>query len=643
MPEPLRLEGVRPEQREGVFLNEELVLHFSEPLDPASVTAASVGIRPVSADGRPSGPPARGRFTATGRALVFTPEPVLAFDLSDGGYLPGASYAIELAGFPRPDGLRAKDGAPLAASARIDFTVVELEGREPLGGFAFEDPVPGRGLPVLLRTEVVAPGEPIELEGGEPLDPSTLYAADFVLRAGPRVRSELGPPIPLRVRLVDNRDRQRGAGTALIHVLPMERLEPGETYQLIVDERLLRLRDQGGHRVLVRNARGRAKLEVRVAPPTGAPVETYAEYTETFIDERMRSPEAVPGVDGTIRWTDTGRAELRFPAAAGSGEDGEVELPAHHLAHDVQALRLALQAGARTELNPLPGLVVLRAQGRLAVGGRLERRTERTFEADAALPFLLEASERADSLRASNESARPGEALTAWLARARADELDWTVLVAGGDLSIEGGVLTDRPLLLAAGGEIRVAAGAVLEAPFVATVGQRRGVEVRYREGRRLAHAWRADLALDTPEANPLAGPLRFGVRSGPIPELGGARRWHPGPRVGGHAGSGSWHVRYLGRARGSSEVEPVVDDPAMLEESPTLRFEVLFDLPAGGGPTGGDPAPWDPPWLDSIQLRWDPLARGLRPGEDRRAAGPARPPRGVPRPARARIGSGGR
>lgn len=601
----LRLEGVRPEATEGVFLNEELVFHFSEPLDPSSVTYASVRIRPLSAAGTPTGPPARGRLAVAGRALVFTPDPVLAFDLSDGGYQPGATYAAELAGFPRPEGLRSKGGAPLEHSVRYEFTVVDVA--EPRAGFVFEDPAPGRGLPVFLRSEAVAPGEAIELEGGEPLDPSTLFAADFVLRPGPRVRSELGPPIPLRVRLRDNRDRQGGLGATVIELLPIERLEPGQTYQLIVDERELRLRDFGGNRVLVRNTKGRSKLEVRVDPAAGAPPGTYVEYTETFIDDSMRSAEPVPGVDGTLRWSDSGRAEVRYPGAAGDGSAGAVTLEDRHLASDLQSVRATVPAGSSCGLSPLSGLVVLRAQGRLLVAGRLERRTGRDFAPDAQLPFVLEEVDRADSARPTDPRASAGEPLSSWLERARADELDWTVLVAGGDLVVEGTLASDGPLLLVAGGELRIAGGARLEAPFVATCGNRPGLDVRYRDPRRLASAWRADLSLDPPSSNPLAEPLTFAVRSAPIPEVGEALRWHPGPRVAARSGSGSWHLRYLGRGAGSSGGEQLVDDPAMLEASPTVRFEVRIEVPAGA-PAGQDPRPWDPPWIDSVQLRWDPL-----------------------------------
>jgi hypothetical protein len=613
----LRLEGVRPEAVEGVYLNEELVFHFSAELDPASVTASSVRILPVAPPEALAAGPARGELALTGRSLVFTPDPVLAADLGDGGYRPGTTYAVELAGFPRPEGLRSTDGLPLERSVLYRFTTVDAPApRGAGGGFLFEDPAPGRGLPVVLRSESVAPGEPIVLEGGEPLDPSTLHAEDFALRRGPRERRALGEPVPLRARLSDNRDRSSGKGTALIELVPMERLEAGETYQLLVDGERLRLRDFGGHPVIVRNARGRAKLELRVEAPRGGPTHAYLETTETFIDERLRSPEAVPGVDGTVHWSDTGRAEVRWPRAAGDGSDGAVLLPPHFLAGDLQATSLALAAGEQCVLSPEPGLVVLRAQGRLELAGALVRRTGAHFPPLAALPFEVEEREQIDSLRPTAEGARGGEALSDWLARARSAELDWTVLIAGGDLVIGGELASDGPLLLAAGGEIRMAAGARLEVPFAATVGRRPSLELRYDEGQRVQSAWRAALALDPPAENPLAAPLRLAVRSAPIPEVGGALRWHPAPRVDGRAGAGgSFRLAYLGTG-GSSKREQVVDDPAMLESSPTLRFELHLELPSGG-----PGVPWDPPWVDSVQVRWDPLdasaARG--PGNDAR------------------------
>jgi hypothetical protein len=60
--------------------------------------------------------------------------------------------------------------------------------------------------------------------------------------------------------------------------------------------------------------------------------------------------------------------------------------------------------------------------------------------------------------------------------------------------------------------------------------------------------------------------------------------------------------VRYLSERRQPSGQmrEVAFEDPAVLEDSPTLRLEILLEVGPGGV--------WDPPWVDSIQVRWDPL-----------------------------------
>src|SRR5688572_19047640 len=118
-PRPLAVLQASPESgAAGVFLNERVQIDVSRPLDPASLHARSA--RVVDSFGRP----ARGQWTVQGARLTFTPDPVLSAALDDGGYRPGETYRVELAGFPRPDGLRAADGAPLERSAAWQFRVV---------------------------------------------------------------------------------------------------------------------------------------------------------------------------------------------------------------------------------------------------------------------------------------------------------------------------------------------------------------------------------------------------------------------------------------------------------------------------------------------------------------------------------------
>lgn len=564
-----------------MFLNERLVFHFSEPLDRTSVTASSVEIIARNEERTA----ARGRLRVSGRTLVFEPAPVLTFELDDGGYLPDTTYDVQLAGFPRPDGLRGRGGAPLLESCAWDFHTVAVT--EPRAGFVFEDATLDRGLALVLRSDSIAPGDPIVFEGEEPLDPSTLFAGDFELRrkmsefAVPGEPGPLGPPIPLRARLTDNRDR-RASGepgqTTRVELQP-PRLEPGSRYWLQVDPTYMRLRDFGGHPILALNRDGGRELEVEVVPIESA-AGTYLEYTETFIDDVMRSTEQVPRADGTLAWGSSGRAEVRWPAAAGSGVDGAVVLGENEMAFDLQTTSLRLPARATCKLNAVSGLVVLRAQGRMDIEGRLIR--------DAgAEPFhpdrLFEA----------------GETLSEWLVRARRADTDCTVLIAGGDLVISGRVEVDGPLLLVAGGRIRVPGQHNLAAPHAAKLGDGPVLYARPRRGNQAVDA--CPLVLDLATENILAVPLTYAVRSTPIPRSGAAARWHPAPRVGGHAGAGTVLVRYLGErersAGGAEEVE--VDDPAALLDSPTLRLELRLDVVPG--------EVWDPPWVDSIQVRWDP------------------------------------
>ncbi|MFT7485698.1 MAG: hypothetical protein ACI9F9_001548, partial [Candidatus Paceibacteria bacterium] len=111
----------RPSAREGVYLNEALVFHFSGPIDSSSVTRESLSVRPLNGS-----QPASGSYEVDGDRIRFLPELGLAKDLSDGGLKPGTRYVVTLLGFPAPDGLRSTAGHPLARSARFEFETAAL-------------------------------------------------------------------------------------------------------------------------------------------------------------------------------------------------------------------------------------------------------------------------------------------------------------------------------------------------------------------------------------------------------------------------------------------------------------------------------------------------------------------------------------
>ena len=175
-PEHLELRLVRPANPDGLFLNEDLVFYFSRDLDRASVTRESVRIR--SSDGRD----ARGELEVDGDRIRFVPAPVTAFDLADGGYLPGKEYTVTLAGFPRPDGLRSDHGHTLARTYVWRFRTVGAS--EPRSGWIFDDRMQDRSAVLRLfpspsqgqgSTYQIGIHDSIYLACDKPLDPSTIH------------------------------------------------------------------------------------------------------------------------------------------------------------------------------------------------------------------------------------------------------------------------------------------------------------------------------------------------------------------------------------------------------------------------------------------------------------------------------------
>ncbi len=597
----LRLLDFRPRQRAGVYLNEPLVLHFSGELSRESITSQSVRI--LNRDGSPA---LGARFVA-GRELTFLPDPVRAPNLQDGGYTPNTAYQLELAGFPRADAIRSKDGACLASTLHIAFQTVKIEN--PRTGDVFLDDSPDYGLPLLIHSKKSSNSQPVrapmtsqsglDLEGEEPIDPSTISDDVFAL-----IRDEepsKGSKYPLRAFLIDNHNKHAyfAQGTTLLRLLPDTLVPPG-IYRLQVESANLHIRDFGRHLVPVIGKEGLQKLHVIVHAPSDG---IESEYVEEFLDAGMRSSALVPGADGTALWSNTGAVEIRFPAAAGDGSDDAVVLEAHASSAHVQATRLSLPEGVSCELDVGEGTCRLCSQGALEIGGKLHR----TGSAQpGALPEI-----------------RPDDTLSGWLERQGNANLPLTVLVAGGDLRISGELDLPGPLLLVAGGRvrvsgrIRVAGCEPIDASFfthhdptvpshVAALGEGGAIAVwatvkgKGAPRAELADAW---LVLDPPKINPLKRDLIYAVRSNPIPEKGRAKNWLTAEGPKGRSGAGSLRVRYAGERRSagaSGEIEVQVDDPALLVDCPTMRLVLELHMPATPGKR------WDPPMLDSVRVRWE-------------------------------------
>jgi hypothetical protein len=588
----LELKQIRPENRVGVYLNERLVLHFSEPLDPLTVHRGSIRVRTADSTD------ARGRLEVDEDRLEFIPDAVLAFDLSDGGYLPDTTYFVELAGFPRVDGLRGRSGALLRENVRLEFRTAAVT--QPREGFLFEDASPTRGARMRLATKTIGPLDPITLGFDEPIDPSTLFAEDFRLTRGRDTDAAA-----LRARVVRNRDHGDAStlDAAQVELFPIElRLEPGK-YVLEVGVPTLRLRDFGNHEPWLR--RRALVFEVTENGVGTLQRDPTAEFVESFLETSTRSSEVALGYDGTALWSGNGRVELCWPAAAGDGRDDDVQLSGSETRRDVQAISTSITEGATCALDQAPGLLVLRSQARTQLHGTLRR--------DGAPKPVSDAD---DALL------RTAATLTELLEELRRRNSDFTVLIAGGDLIIDGRVFSSTPLLLIAGGRIRVARKDALHAPQVYFRDQifRRQPSKPYgadtdREPtpgliRFVAPDNAFDVArpcefeLDQPLVNPLRRPLRVAVLSTSLPPFDRAARWFEGPQASFRSGAGSVRVRYLGEHAGGGSVQ--VDDPVALVQCPTLRLLIELEMPAVKADAGAADK-WDPPWVDDVLIEYEP------------------------------------
>lgn len=571
----LRLLEFRQMDFDSVALNEELVFYFSSDLDRTSITSDSVRVL----DGQ--GNEVAGTRSVRGNALTFLPDLPCSSDLSDGGLRPDADFSVVLGGFPRPDGIRAAAGALLSASLVLSFHTAEIGGQRPLfldpflGPFALL-PLGKRSNPIELEDGVLV------LEYGEALDPSSVPGCRFELSRFPPGASE-PQPVPVVARLIENR-RNRAllllepAGSA---GLGGERLPP-DTYYLHMPGR--ELRTLGGRRVEPGWPLSLLQLSV---PPARVEIDFGS----------LRSNEAPPGCDGTAIFEEAGSGVLvRYPAGAGNGLAGAVELRQAPPDPDLQATHLSIPSGAVVDLSDSDDPVFLRSQTTIEVRGRLVRRgagdprdpLEKMLERAAMLP----------------EPLRPP--LSAWIESALVPSpgppRPWTVLIAGGDIHVlEGGSIeVDGPLVLVAGGWIRVR-GAVVS----------RGNLWRTPEGGAgmASHARNQPLplTLDPPGLNPLRTALRLGAVTSPITWTPRSRGWSA--TLIGHEGAGRLSASFLQARAGGQEVLEL-RDPDELVAGPA-RALVRLELSPGQG------EPWDPPSLERLLLevlpRRLPLGTGPR------------------------------
>jgi hypothetical protein len=598
-PRTLQFVKFMPERTVGVFLNEPLTFHFSAEVDPLSVHSGSVVVETKS------GERAHGSLRVEGKRVVFQPDVPRERDLSDGGYRPGTQYFVRLEGFPRPDGIRGVGGEPLGATVQASFDTVQVD--EPRRVLLFDDPhlerrKPPEIFPFAGPTGVyqVGVGDSIYLACEKAIDPTSIRSEDFFLRMGTS-SNPVSHDVNLFVRLLENEPeaelRARPSGihssygeeawrsgkrAALIELTPDGPLVPNEIgnlqYVPAGGDEAWSMRDFSLRPLLPQSF---AFRECKISVVVGASP-TSSELVEDFVDRDRSSPLTVPGSDGSASWEGDGRIGLHYPLAAGDGSAGSVALGSTQGLGDLQAVDIDLEPALDCRLPDQAGLVVLRAQGRITLRGKLER------HAPPAQPLDCDAER--------------GQTLSNWLARAQAANPSCTVLIAGGDIVITGKLESSVPVLLVAGGQIRAAG--LESVPGIWTQAGAGGAHSP------LLH--QAEFLLDPPLAghNPLKRPLRYAVVSVPLPANGRVARWISALASGGleptdsrpaaeHTPS-SWSVRYF------CADDPQVPDfskgytsPVFLERPGAVRFVV--ELVVGDAPDS-----WQTPFVDRVQLSFE-------------------------------------
>jgi len=147
-PAVLEVEGVSPSlapEAEPLLLNDSVTVYFSAPIHALSVTADTVSV--VDREGHA----VPGSLETGSDWVTFSPEPPLSPGLQDGSFRPGEDYRLRIAGYPRPDAVRAVDGRRLD---RVYNFPIRMAGVGPYRTAMGELPAPLRppvtDLPFLL-------------------------------------------------------------------------------------------------------------------------------------------------------------------------------------------------------------------------------------------------------------------------------------------------------------------------------------------------------------------------------------------------------------------------------------------------------------------------------------------------------------
>lgn len=126
---------------EPLLLNDGITVYFTAEVHPLSVTEDAISV--FDADGHP----VPGTLKTGDTWVTFTPDPPMDPSLTDGSFRPAEHYRLVVAGYPRPDGVRAADGRRLDA---MHAFALRTAGPGPYGDLPAPLRPPGTDLPFML-------------------------------------------------------------------------------------------------------------------------------------------------------------------------------------------------------------------------------------------------------------------------------------------------------------------------------------------------------------------------------------------------------------------------------------------------------------------------------------------------------------
>lgn len=237
-----------------LLLNDSVTVYFTADVLPVTLTADTVLVVDERGDRVP------GSLSVGANWVAFHPVPPLTSELTDGSFRPGSTYRLLLAGSPRPDAIRARDGRRLRESVAFDLRTASLAER-PMGLPAPLRP-PAADVPFAMHAADFAQPLPaaqprLQLHFSLPLLPSSVTpdAFEVTLLDGGRIEEI----VPRRVRVVTwSLDALPGSSVELdLGALPARRrggeprpLRPGTLVNVSLRRGSTSVLDYGGRQPL---------------------------------------------------------------------------------------------------------------------------------------------------------------------------------------------------------------------------------------------------------------------------------------------------------------------------------------------------------------------------------------------------------